>query len=83
MRFYGIYIPMLNLVIILGDKKVTVEEGCLSLLGVSDVALKSLHVKVVDSIHTQQREYRAPISIIIQHEVDHLDGVLFIDRGIR
>jgi peptide deformylase len=64
----------------------TAEEGCLSLPGVVVDVERPLHVRAsaVD-IHG------APLSIeasglearVIQHEVDHLDGVLMLDRTER
>jgi peptide deformylase len=68
-----------------GDKEV-LEEGCLSLPGV--------HVDVERPIYVRVRAQDAtgePIVIeasglearVIQHEVDHLDGVLILDRTSR
>jgi peptide deformylase len=62
------------------------EEGCLSLPGV--------HVEVERPVHVRLRAVDAsgaPIFIeasgfearVIQHEVDHLDGVLILDRTTR
>jgi peptide deformylase len=64
----------------------TAEEGCLSLPGVIVDVERPLHVRVqgVDirgepfSIEASGLEAR-----VIQHEVDHLDGVLMIDRTER
>ena len=66
------------------DDLVTAEEGCLSLPGVIVDVERPLHVRVsaVDasgeplSVDASGLEAR-----VIQHEVDHLDGVLFIDRA--
>jgi peptide deformylase len=64
----------------------TAEEGCLSLPGVIVDVERPLHVRAsgVD-VHGE------PLSIeasglearVIQHEVDHLDGVLMLDRAER
>jgi peptide deformylase len=62
------------------------EEGCLS--------LPSVHVEVERPVHIRvkaQDEYGDPITIeasglearVIQHEMDHLDGVLILDRTPR
>jgi peptide deformylase len=64
----------------------TAEEGCLSLPGVIVDVERPLHVRTrgVDvngepfSIEASGLEAR-----VIQHEVDHLDGVLMIDRTER
>jgi peptide deformylase len=62
---------------------VTAEEGCLSLPGFFAPVTRAQWVKV----ETQDLEGK-PLSItahglrsrVFQHEIDHLDGVLFIDR---
>ena len=62
------------------------EEGCLS--------LPSVHVEVERPVHIRvkaQDEYGEPITIeasglearVIQHEMDHLDGVLILDHTPR
>jgi peptide deformylase len=64
----------------------TMEEGCLSLPGVVVDVERPLHVRV-----RAQDEYGEPIEIeasglearVIQHEMDHLDGVLILDRTSR
>jgi peptide deformylase len=59
------------------------EEGCLSLPGYfSDVErAKSLAVEALDGDGQPIRfEAHGLQAKIIQHEIDHLDGVLFIDR---
>jgi peptide deformylase len=69
-----------------GEEIETVEEGCLSLPGV--------HVDVERPIHVRVRardEHGDEIGIeasglearVIQHEIDHLDGVLILDRTSR
>ena len=62
------------------------EEGCLSLPGVHVDVERPVHVRV-----RAQDEHGEPISIeasglearVIQHEIDHLDGVLILDRTPR
>lgn len=63
-------------------------EGCLSLPGVRVEVLRSTQIKVEYSdekwqLHT--RAYTGMLARIIQHEYDHLQGVLFIDHleGVR
>ncbi len=59
------------------------EEGCLSLPGIhADVKRnRSIHINAYD---LQGREINQTVdgflARIIQHETDHLDGVLFLDR---
>jgi peptide deformylase len=68
------------------DEAATAEEGCLSLPGVIVDVERPLHVRVtaqdVDgggmTIEASGLEAR-----VIQHEIDHLDGVLMIERTTR
>jgi peptide deformylase len=59
------------------------EEGCLSIPGVSGVVDRPLTVVVegLDRAGNPVRiEAEAMLARCLQHEIDHLDGVLFIDR---
>jgi len=66
-----------------GKETETMEEGCLSLPGVLVDVDRAIHVRV-----RALDEGGEPILIeasglearVIQHEIDHLDGVLFIDH---
>ena len=59
------------------------EEGCLSIPGVSGVVERPWTV-VVEGEDRQGNPVRieadAMLARCLQHEIDHLDGVLFIDR---
>lgn len=59
------------------------EEGCLSLPGVTAEVSRCKYVLVegldVDGRHVRF-EARDLLARIIQHEIDHLDGKLFIDK---
>lgn len=59
------------------------EEGCLSLPGVNGHVSRheSVRVKGLD-LDGQVVEHEASelLSAMFQHEIDHLDGILFIDR---
>jgi peptide deformylase len=74
---------LLNPAITAQGGSVTAEEGCLSLPGVFAQVTRSEWV----TMEAQDLEGR-PIAItarglrarVFQHEIDHLDGVLFIDR---
>jgi peptide deformylase len=65
------------------DDLVTAEEGCLSLPGVVVDVERPLHVRAraVD-VHGEPLMVEASglEARVIQHEVDHLDGVLMLDR---
>jgi peptide deformylase len=59
------------------------EEGCLSIPGLRDIVERSYSV-VVRGLTPEGEETKFDLSglpaRIIQHEVDHLDGILFFDR---
>jgi peptide deformylase len=61
----------------------TYEEGCLSVPGVYEEVKrhKTVHVKYQNLAgQTLELEADEMLSICIQHENDHLDGVVFIER---
>jgi peptide deformylase len=65
---------------------VTAEEGCLSLPGVIVDVERPLHVRVrgFDSAGAPLLIEGAGLEArVLQHEIDHLDGVLMIDRAER
>lgn len=59
------------------------EEGCLSLPGIYAPVRRPEKV-IVSAYNLQGQEFEAEIdgflARVVQHETDHLDGVLFIDR---
>jgi peptide deformylase len=69
-----------------GDEVEMLEEGCLSLPGVGVEVERPIRVRV-----RAQDEQGVPLVVeasglearVIQHEVDHLDGVLILDRTSR
>jgi peptide deformylase len=59
------------------------EEGCLSIPGIYDDVTRSFEIRVrAQDEHAQPIEFEATgyLARAIQHEIDHLDGVLFVDR---
>lgn len=61
----------------------TGEEGCLSIPGIyEDVSrANAIRVQALDEWgHPMEIEAGGYLARAIQHEVDHLDGVLFVDR---
>jgi peptide deformylase len=72
-----------NPVIIEQDGEVEGEEGCLSLPGLAYPVVRSQWV-LVEGITERGKEVTIEAfdltARIIQHEIDHLDGVLYIDR---
>jgi len=60
------------------------EEGCLSLPGIFGYVTraKKIHIKYKDvEGKTNKEKLKGLYSVILQHEVDHLNGILFIDRA--
>jgi len=70
----------------LSDELATAEEGCLSLPGIGVDVERALHARVVGVdvdgepllLEASGLEAR-----VLQHEIDHLDGVLILDRTPR
>ena len=61
------------------------EEGCLSLPGYRGIVRRAMDVTVKGMLlNTDEVEFEASglMARVLQHEIDHLDGVLFIDRLI-
>ncbi len=69
-----------------GDELETAEEGCLSLPAVLVDVERPVHVRV-RALNEQGEEILIEASgleaRVIQHEIDHLDGVLILDRTSR
>jgi peptide deformylase len=64
----------------------TAEEGCLSLPGIHVEIERPLHIRVrAHDEHGDQLTVEASglEARVIQHELDHLDGVLILDRTTR
>lgn len=59
------------------------EEGCLSIPEVYDEVVRPARVRVsyldYDGNRVEEEEAEGLYAVCIQHEVDHLNGVLFID----
>jgi peptide deformylase len=69
-----------------GDEAETREEGCLSLPGVGVEVERPVRVRVSAQDETGAQlvvEASGLEARVIQHEVDHLDGVLILDRTSR
>jgi peptide deformylase len=65
------------------DEKLTDDEGCLSLQGVTVPVERALRVTVEakdpngEDVRLELEEHAARVA---QHELDHLDGILILDR---
>lgn len=61
----------------------TLEEGCLSVPGIHESVTRStrIHVKYVDEELKEHDEWvEGYLARVMQHEFDHLDGTMFVDR---
>ena len=67
----------------LGTEVETAEEGCLSIPEVFGEVERAASL-VLEALDREGKPYRIPVSgykaRAIQHEIDHLDGILFLDR---
>ncbi len=66
-----------------GKEKIVTKEGCLSLPGIWLDVARPRYIKV-KALDESGREFEAEaediFAVVLQHEIDHLDGKLFIDR---
>jgi len=66
-----------------GDATETAEEGCLSIPDIYGEVERPLAV-TVEALDRDGRPYRVEVAGFkaraVQHEIDHLDGVLFLDH---
>lgn len=71
-------LPMVNPVILMKSGKYEAEEGCLSLTGVrKTVRYKNIEVAYLDAdFKKQKRSYSGWLAQIIQHEIDHCNGII-------
>ena len=69
---------MYNPVILRKEGPFTAEEGCLSLEGIRPATrYQEIEVEFTDSVWKKRRQvYTGWTAQIIQHEIDHLDGIL-------
>lgn len=66
-----------------GDEDSEYDEGCLSIPDITETVVRpeSVRVRYLDRDFQQREAYVSGIlARVVQHELDHLDGVLFIDR---
>lgn len=77
-------IELINPVIVLQEGLDTGAEGCLSIPGVSGEVARAARV-LVKALnregHEVTHEGEGMLARAFQHEIDHLDGILFIDKA--
>ncbi|MCP1660051.1 peptide deformylase [Neisseria perflava] len=73
----------INPVILEKDGETTYEEGCLSVPGIYDTVTRAERVKV-EALNEQGEKYTLEadglLAICIQHEIDHLNGIVFVEH---
>ncbi len=60
-----------------------VEEGCLSIPGIHEKVPREGEVRISyldENLQSHQERYTGFMARVIQHEYDHLDGILFTDH---
>jgi peptide deformylase len=65
------------------DEPLTFEEGCLSLPHIREEVIRPSKVKIEyydEHWNLKEEEYDGVRARVIQHEYDHLEGKLFVDR---
>jgi peptide deformylase len=79
-------IVLINPEIIEEEGKAVMEEGCLSIPGETGDVIRAekIKVKTLDR-DGNEIEFKAEglEARAIQHEIDHLDGILFIDKVVK
>ena len=73
---------LINPEILERDGAAITEEGCLSVPGYYEEIERAEHIKVryLDRDgNEQESEYEGLLAVCVQHEIDHLDGKLFVD----
>ncbi|HZD41119.1 MAG TPA: peptide deformylase [Terriglobales bacterium] len=77
---------LINPVITRSEGEILWEEGCLSVVDFTAEVRRAAQVEVV-AMDEKEKEIKIAadglLAIALQHEIDHLDGKLFIDRISR
>jgi peptide deformylase len=79
-------LKLINPVITLMDGEVIWEEGCLSVVDFTAEVKRAAQVEVIGFDENQKEikiQAEGLLAVALQHEIDHLDGKLFIDRVSR
>lgn len=80
------YIEMINPQILSSEGEVTAREGCLSIPDLVGWCKRAERVTVKGlnrSGEEVEMEVEGKLARIFQHEIDHLDGILFPDKAIE
>ncbi len=75
-------LTLINPEIVVAEGRAQHEEGCLSIPGIYEQIERDEHIKFaaidVDG-NPYEMEAEGLLAVCIQHEIDHLDGKLFVD----
>jgi peptide deformylase len=77
---------LINPVVTRAEGELVWEEGCLSVVDFTAEVKRAAQVQVIALNENQEEvkiEAEGLLAIALQHEIDHLDGKLFIDRISR
>lgn len=72
-----------QLEVIEDQEPVSREEGCLSLPGLSETVKRTEHIRLRwldEEFKEHEQEFTGFLSRMIQHEYDHLEGKVYVDR---
>jgi len=75
-------VELVNPEILRREGEESTEEGCLSVPGIFDEVKRAARVRVRAQDRSGavfERDYDDILAVVIQHELDHLDGKLFVD----
>ncbi len=64
-------------------EEVLVEEGCLSIPGIHEKVSRENKIRISyldENLQPRDDTYEGYMARVIQHEYDHLDGILFVDK---
>jgi len=73
-------------IVYMNDEKTNLEESCMSVPGVAVKVKRSTNLRVrfqTPSGGTDTKTFNGMSAKIIQHEMDHLDGIMFFNRANR
>ncbi len=80
----GQKIEMVNPVILSSSGEVGMNEGCLSVPGKSGYVLRAQKIKVAFQTRHGEKKTKTFFDFearALQHEIDHLNGILYIDKA--
>ena len=80
----GMYLELINPVILKSSGKQCGEEGCLSVKNVTGLVERPQTIKL-EAYNRFGSKFTMEVSdfmaVVCSHEIDHLDGILFIDKA--